>query len=180
MIHNKLMKFCCMGIFMGALMGCGGMPTFESFQSKTPTLNIKEYFNGKMEAWGFLQDRSGEVTRRFHVTMVGSWQGDKGLLEEQFVFDDGEKQSRTWTFEMKGPNQFTGKAADVIGTAEGRQEGNAINMKYVLRVPVKNSTYDITIDDWLILLDQKRLMNISTMTKFGFNVGKLTIFFEKK
>lgn len=169
-----------MGVFMGVLTGCSDMPTFESFHSKTPTLNIKEYFNGKIEAWGFLQDRSGEVTRRFHVSMMGSWQEDKGTLEEQFIFDDGEKQLRTWTFEIKGPNQFIARAADVIGTAEGRQEGNAINMKYVLRIPVKNTTYDITIDDWLILLDQKRLMNISNLTKFGFNVGKLTIFFEKK
>lgn len=178
---KKLMsKIYVMGVLMGILTGCGGMPTFESFQSKTPKLDIKEYFNGPLEAWGFLQDRSGEVTRRFHVTMVGSWQGDQGKLEEHFIFDDGEKQTRTWTFDMKGPDQFIGKAADVIGIAEGRQEGNALNMQYVLRIPVKGSTYDITINDWLILLDEKRLMNISELTKFGFNVGKLTIFFEKK
>ena len=53
-------------------------------------------------------------------------------------------------------------------------------MKYVLRIPVDGTTYDIKIDDWLILLDEKRLINISSLTKFGFNVGRLTIYFEKK
>lgn len=162
------------------LTSCNPMPTFESFKSKTPAINIKEYFNGKIDAWGFIQSRGGEVTRRFSVTMTGKWDGNVGTLSEDFVFDDGEKQKRIWTLTMLDDRRFTGTAADVIGQAEGNQEGNAINMKYVLRIPLDGSTYDIKIDDWLILLDKKRLMNISSLSKFGFNVGRLTIFFEKK
>ena len=156
------------------------MPSFESFKSKTPEISIKDYFNGQIDAWGFIQNRGGEVTRRFKVSMVGKWDGNVGTLSEDFAFDDGEKQTRVWTLTMLDNKRFTGTAADVIGKAEGRQDGNAINMKYVLRIPVNGSKYDIKIDDWLILLDEKRLMNISSLSKFGFNVGRLTIFFEKK
>lgn len=156
------------------------MPTFDSFKSKEPTINVKDYFQGEMEAWGILQNRSGEVTRRFKVNIVGSWDGDVGTLEEYFDFDDGEKQKRIWTLTKRDDHSFTGEAADVIGKAEGRQEGNAINMQYVLRIPVDDTTYDIKINDWLILLDDRRLVNISELTKFGFTVGRLTIFFEKK
>ena len=168
------------GTFAILLSSCTQMPTFKSFKDKGPTMNIKEYFNGPMEAWGFIQGRDGEVTRRFKVKMIGVWEGDVGTLTEQFDFDDGEKQERIWTLDVKPDGSFTGKATDVIGEAQGSQGGNALNMKYVLRIPVDGTTYDIKIDDWLILLDEKRLINISSLTKFGFNVGRLTIYFEKK
>lgn len=162
------------------LTSCNSMPTFKSFEGKEPKVDLRSYFNGDLEAWGFLQDRSGEVARRFTVTMKGSWKGNIGTLEEYFVFDDGEKQRRTWTLILKEDGTFTGEAADVIGIAQGQQEGNAINMKYVLRIPVDKTTYDISINDWLVLMDEKRMINISQLSKFGFNVGRLTIFFEKK
>jgi len=168
------------GVAFMILTSCNSMPTFKSFKSKTPQVNIKDYFNGKIEAWGIIQDRKGEVTRRFNVTMTGKWNGNEGNLSEDFIFDDGEKQKRVWTLMMIDDKRFKGTAADVIGEAEGSQEGNAINMKYILRLPVDGTTYDIKIDDWLILMDEKRLINISSLTKFGFNVGRLTIFFEKK
>lgn len=156
------------------------MPTEKSFIGKTPTIKLQEFFNGDMKAWGFLQNHSGEITRRFTVDMKGSWKNNQGILEETFIFDDGEKQNRTWTFDIADNGDFTGKAHDVVGVAKGKQIGNAINMKYVLRIPVGGKTYDISINDWLIQLDDKRLMNISQLNKFGFKVGSLTIFFEKK
>lgn len=162
------------------LSACNPMPTFESFKDKSPTFSLRSYFDGPLEAWGFLQDRSGEVTRRFQVTMTGAWTGDTGTLTEHFVYDDGEEQDRIWTIKELANGQFEATAPDVIGIATARQQGNALNMEYVLRVPVKGTTYDITINDWLILLDQKRLINISALTKFGINVGRLTIYFEKK
>jgi len=173
-------KLFLMGVMLMFFTSCSQMPTFESFNDKKPMINIKDYFNGDMEAWGILQSRSGEVKRRFTVKMIGSWVGDVGTLKEYFEFDNGEKQERIWTLTLDGKNTFKGKAADVIGIAEGQQHGNGINMKYTLRVPVDTTTYDIKINDWLILLDERRLINISELTKFGFNVGRLTIFFEKK
>lgn len=162
------------------LSSCSQMPTFESFKNKTPIVNIKTYFDGELKAWGILQNRSGEVTRRFKVRMVGEWKGDVGTLNEDFEFDDGEKQKRVWTITKLDEKNFKGEASDVIGHATGRQEGNALNMQYVLRIPVNETTYDIKINDWLILLDERKLVNISELTKFGSNVGRLTIFFEKQ
>lgn len=175
-----LLRIIKLGAVLMLLTACNEMPSFESFKSQSPKLDIRDYFNGDIGAWGFIQNRKGEVVRRFSVAMNGSWDNDTCTLTEDFVFDNGEKQRRVWTFTMVDDAHFTGTASDVIGTAEGRQEGNAINLKYVLRIPVKNTTYDIKINDWLILLDEKRLMNISRLSKFGFTVGRLTIFFERQ
>ena len=42
----------------------------EDFKNTEPTLLIEEYFNGKVKAWGILQDRSGKVTRQFKADPV--------------------------------------------------------------------------------------------------------------
>ena len=174
-------KTLILGAFTMLLSACSNhMPTFESFAGKEPKLDMKSYFNGPMEAWGFIQGRNGEVNRRFSVNIEGSWDGNVGTLKEHFIFDDGQKQDRTWTLTLNDDGTFTGSAHDVVGMAEGRVDGNALNMKYVLRIPVDGKEYDIKINDWLILLDEKRMINISELTKFGLSVGRLTIYFEKK
>jgi len=168
------------GVLIMFFCNTNPMPSFDSFHNKTPQVDIQEYFNGTIKAWGILQDRSGEVTKRFDVIMEGSWNGDEGTLDETFDFDDGKHQKRKWFLKKVNDESFIGKASDVVGEAAGAQKGNAINMKYVLQIPVGDKTYDIAINDWLIQMDEKRMVNISALTKFGFNVGRLTIFFEKQ
>lgn len=165
-------------IFM-SIFSCSFKADIKKYQDKTPKLNIIEYFSGKTEAYGMLQNRSGEVTRRFKVEMFGSQKDGEFVLEEQFIFDDGEKQERIWKVQMIDENNFTAKAGDVIGKSVGKQYGNAIEMDYVLRIPYKNSTIDVKINDWMYLIDEKSLINVSQIKKFGFVVGKLTIGFNK-
>ncbi len=153
-----------------------------SYKGVSSKADVKEFFSGKTRAWGMLQNWRGQVTRRFTVEISGAWKGNTGTLDEKFIFDDGEKQRRVWTLTMRNEHSFTATAADVVGIAQGEQAGHAIHMEYVLAIPVKGRTINIAIDDWLYLLDDtgKRLMNVSTLKKFGLPVGKLTIYFEKE
>ena len=52
-------------------------------------------------------------------------------------------------------------------------------MQYVLTIDVDGKKYDIKIDDWMYLIDNKSLINVSDMKKFGFKVGSLAIGFNK-
>jgi len=53
--------------------------------------------------------------------------------------------------------------------------GNTMFMKYILIVPYKDSTIDITIDDRMYLVNDHLLINESKMTKFGFEVGEINL-----
>lgn len=160
------------------LGGCGGAEP-QDYKNETPVFDLPTYLNGEVEAWGILQDYSTKVKRRFYVHMDASWQGDVGTLNERFVFNDGEKTTRIWTIKKTGEHSYTGTAGDVIGTAEGERYGNTLRWNYVLRVPVGDTTYDLTMDDWMYLLDDRILVNKTKMKKFGLQVGELTIFFRK-
>lgn len=175
----KFIKILTITLITMSLFSCTSIKP-QDYANNQPKLNIKEYLNGKIKAWGILEDRSGKITRRFTVDMIGTWNGNKGVLEEQFIFDDGEKSSRIWHIELLDDNNFTATAADVVGVAKGQQYGNAIRMSYVLDLEVsKGKRYNVTLDDWMYLLDEKTLINKSSIKKFGITFGKLTIFFKK-
>jgi hypothetical protein len=118
------------------------------------------------------------VLRRFHADIVGKWEGDRGVLDEHFVFADGELQHRCWRLAKEG-SHYSGTAADVVGTATGQVKGNALNWRYTLQVPVGNNEWDIQLNDWMYLVDEENLINRASMSKFGIEVGEITLFIRK-
>ena len=158
--------------------GCGSAQ-IEAYQKNTPALSIEQYFSGKISAYGMLQDWRGKVTKRFYAAMEGSWQGPKGILKERFYYDDGKEQTREWHWKKTDVHHFTGVADDVVGVAKGTQYGNAIYLRYTLKVPVNGKVMEIDFDDRMYLLEGNVVLNKVKMKKFGFTVAELTISFVK-
>ncbi len=149
------------------------------YDGETPRLDLAEFFNGPIKAWGIVQNRSGRVVRRFEVDMIGRWNGDEGVLEEDFRFADGQTQRRVWRFTKIDAHRYTGTAADVTGQALGEVSGYALRWRYVLQLEVDGRTWNVDFDDWMYLLDDRTMINRSEMRKFGLRVGEVTLFFRK-
>jgi hypothetical protein len=66
-----------------------------------------------------------------------------------------------------------------VGTAIGTVAGNALRWQYVLALPVDGKVYNVNFDDWMFLMDDKVMMNRSYMSKWGFNLGEVTLSFMK-
>jgi len=163
-----------------ALTGCASAPVPEDYAAEKPVLDLKTYFNGPLTAHGVFTDRAGKVKRRFVVKLVGRWQGDVGTLEEDFIYSDGKTERRVWTITALGNGRYKGTAADVIGEAEGQARGNALRWSYTLRLPVDNTTYAVQFDDWMYLMDDRVMLNKARMSKFGFDLGEVTLSLYKQ
>lgn len=166
-----------------AITACGSNDLIAYQQSK-PTLDLAEYFTGTVNATGVVLSRSGDIKRRFDVVIQGTQQGNQLILDEQFTYYDGETDSRVWTLTNTGVNQqglqtWEGTAGDVIGTAKGAVSGSVFQWEYVLTIPVKNNVYDISVDDWMYLQNDGKLLNRSTLKKFGVTVGEILLSMEK-
>ena len=170
---KKLLTVCLV-----MLTGCA--PSIDTYKDNSPKLDLRQYVNGDMEAWGVIENWRGEVTRHFYIDMQASWNGDKGQLNEQIRYSDGENDTRTWNITHIDSQHFTGTAGDVIGTAKGTIAGNAAHIKYVMEIPQGDKTYNMSVDDWWFLTDDKRLINKIYLKKFGFTFATLTIAFKKK
>lgn len=148
-------------------------------QDKKP-FDIQEYFTGDIIAWGMLQDHSNKVTRRFCVEIKSTWQENNGTLAEKFYFNDGEISYRNWQLTKTKDGTYTGTAEDVVGKAIGKHQGFAFQLQYDLSLKVKDSTYQVAMDDWMFQLDEYRVMNKTAISKLGVNVANVTLFFDKK
>jgi hypothetical protein len=161
------------------LAGCTST-TVNDYLAEKPVLNVQNYLNGTLDAWGLFQDRSGKVEKRFHVVIDAKWNGNIGVLDENFTWSDGTTSRRVWTLTMQPDGSLTGRADDVVGEAIGEVAGNALRWRYVLALPVGDKIYNVNFDDWMFLMDDKVMMNRSYMSKWGFTLGEVTLTFVKR
>ena len=161
------------------LTGCASH-SIEQYAGEKPTLDLAEYFNGTLDAYGVFTDRSGVVVKRFTVVMRCSWQGNEGTLDEDFTYSDGTTQKRIWRLKKLPDGAYTGQADDVVGVAQGKTRGNAFQWGYTLRLPVDGKEYEVQFDDWMYLMTDKVMLNKATMRKFGVRLGEVTLSFTKR
>lgn len=166
------------GLFL--LAGCSGMKP-EDFADAEPRFVLEEYFEGQTRAWGIFQDRFGNLRRQFTVDIEGTWDGETLTLVEDFVYDDGETERRTWVIRKIDENTYEGTSEDgVIGTALMKSYGNAVNFSYDFDLNLGERTLRVRFTDWMWLQDENVMINRATVTKFGIELGEATIVFRRQ
>ena len=170
------------GLAAGAsasLAACSS-PQVTDYAGQQPALNLRDYFNGTLDAYGLFTDRSGAVVKRFTVVMECRWQGNEGVLDEAFTYSDGSTQRRVWRLTALEDGRFVGRADDVVGQAQGRQSGNAFQWGYTLALPVEGHVVEVQFDDWMFLMDERVMLNRAAMSKWGLHLGEVTLSFVKR
>jgi hypothetical protein len=161
------------------LAGCASQ-NIQSYALEKPVLDLQQYFNGTLDAYGVFTDRAGSVVKRFTVVMVCTWNGDQGVLDEDFIYSDGTTQKRIWRLTKHSDGRYTGRADDVVGEAQGQTRGNAFYWTYTMSLPVDGKVYEVQFDDWMYLMTDKVMLNKATMSKFGVRLGEVTLSFTKR
>jgi len=166
------------------IAACTGKPSFDDPALSDRQLNLEEFFDGDLIAYGQFQDVFGTVRRRFEVRIAGDWDGERLRLVEDFLYEDGSTEQRVWTLTKTGPDSWTGTAPGVIGVATGQEDGDRFNWRYEIDLPVPSAdgtpeTLRVTFDDWMWLTADNRLFNRAYMQRFGVDIGDVSISFEK-
>ena len=157
------------------LLSACSSASVDDHSNFTPQLDPVDFFDGKLTAHGVIKNRSGRVIRTFSADINAYWKDDIGTLEEDFVFDDGELQTRKWTLTPAQNGAYIGTAGDVVGEGKLTNAGNSIFLDYVLRIAYGESSIDIRVDDRMYLVSDNVVINESIMRKFGFRVGSISL-----
>lgn len=176
---TRILSAAAMALTMALGVGCASTPQPSDYAQQQPKLDFRAYFNGPVSAQGLFTDRDGRVVKRFSVAMVGRWEGQQGVLEEDFTYSDGTRQRRVWRLTDLGGGRFEGRADDVVGVALGESAGNALRWRYTLQVPVDGRIIDFQFDDWMYQMDARTMINKAAMRKFGITFGEVTLSFLK-
>ena len=166
------------------LAACTGKPSFDDPALSDRKLNLEEFFDGELVAYGQFQDILGTVRRNFVVEINGDWDGERLRLVEDFVYEDGSTEQRIWTLVKTGEDSWTGTAPGVIGEATGVENGDRFNWVYEIDLPIPSAdgeteTMRVSFDDWMWLLADDRLLNLAYVKRYGLDIGTVTISFEK-
>ena len=69
-------------------------------------LNLFNYFNQDVFAWGVFEARFGDLKREFKVLIQGDVSGNTLVLNEYFIYADGERQTRIWRITKNDDNTY--------------------------------------------------------------------------
>lgn len=146
--------------------------------AQTNTLTLEGYFTGKTFAYGKFRTITG-TERRFKVDLTGTWDGRTLRLREDFFYDDGEKDTKTWIFRKTGPTTYKGTREDVLGETTVKLYGDTARFTYRVNLAGEDGQTIVRFFDTLKLRDDGALINTARVTKFLFPVARVQVNFAR-
>ena len=149
---------------------------------RAPKLDLQTFFAGQTVALGIFEDRFGNLRRQFRVVLEGTVDGDVLMLDETFLYDDGEQDFRKWVIRRTGKGKdgevlYEGSAEDIMGVASGAVSGNALNWEYDVVLSIDGRDVEVHFDDWIYQQHEDVAINRAYVSKFGIEIGSVTIVF---
>ena len=168
-------------VTLGAISSCARRDV-TALATRQPALVLEEFFAGDTVAFGIFEDRFGNLRRQFRVALNGAVTGNRLVLNEQFLYEDGEASTRIWTIDNLGPDadgsiRYQGTAADIEGVAAGRIAGNGLNWTYDVALTMGGTKTEVHFDDWIYRQSDEIAINRAYVSKFGMDIGSVTIVF---
>ena len=178
---RSLAALLALGLLAAGLSACARPPE-ASAPAGAPPLVLEDFFRGTTVGTGRFESRIGGVDRSFTVTTRGRWDGRTLTLREDFVFDDGERDTVTWRFRKVGEGRFEGTREDVIGTADVRAENGTIRMSYdaVIGGNGTQGGTRVRFEDVLYRTGPREVVNRAVVSRFGFPVGTVEVTFRRR
>ena len=166
--------------FVTFILGACSSASIEDYDGLSPKLDVFEFFQGDLLASGVVKNRSGKVVRHFNADIKAFVEGEELILDETFLFNDGEEDFRKWRIKRTGVDVYEGVANDVSGLAFGQAAGNALRWEYKLNLVTNGRTIEVDFDDWMFQTSDNIIINISDIKKWGFKVGEVVLVIIKK
>ncbi len=161
-------------LLLGALAGCSSVAV-DDYADKAPQFSPTDFFSGQLTAHGVVKDFRGRAIRHFNADIKACWEGGVGTLDEQFVFDDGERQTRIWTLTPNPDGGYVATAGDVVGEGNAAWRGNVMFLDYLLQLELDSGPFVVRIDDRMYRVSDDVVINESKMKKWGVSVGEILL-----
>lgn len=170
LVRERLLALLRIACFVAAVFG--------STSAIAADFRLEDYFRGSTYADGQFWAING-INRTFKVRLSGRWNGKTLTLVEDFVYDDGERDRKTWRFTKVAEGQYSGTREDVVGSTTVRIVGNTARFSYAVYLDSKNQTNRVRFFDKMVLRRDGTVLNSALVTKFGFPVGRTRVEFRQ-
>lgn len=159
-----------------ALMGCALRPSLPVDEVGAEGFVLERDLAGKTVGRGEFKAITGN-NRPFTAYLDGSWDGQTLTLVEDFDFDDGEKDRKTWRLTKQDDGTFTGTREDVVGEAIGFYDGKGFRLEYFIQLGGENGEGGrrVKFRDILYKREDGVVINSATVGYYGLRVGRVNL-----
>lgn len=147
--------------------------TPADYAALSPRFDLRVQLAGPIECEGVIYGPFGRVTSRFVAKMQGDWDGNRGVLREEFSYDSGTVQQREWRLTIGDDGKILAEADDVVGSGTGELAGPTVFLNYNIKLPASAGGHVLAVKDWMYLTQNGTIINRSQFRKFGFKVAEL-------
>jgi hypothetical protein len=139
-------------------------------------LVLETFFAGRSHARGAFYGRFDKTERWFSVVIDGTWDGTTLTMVEDFTYDDGELDHKTWRFVRTGQRSYRARREDVIGSGRAYAEGPAMRLDYVVALKMEKwGVIHLRFADTLTLQPDGTVLNRAVVSKWGIRLGHVEI-----
>jgi hypothetical protein len=142
--------------------------------------DVRAHLNGPIICEGVIYGPTGRVTSRFVGDFHAKWDGNKGVMTEQFTYDSGDEVLREWKLTVGNDGRIRATASDVVGEGEGVQSGPTVQLKYKYKLPDDQGGHVLDTTDWMYLAPNGTIVNRSQFRKYGIKVAELVATMRRK
>lgn len=152
---------------------CATAPRTPTDALPTPFV-LERDLQGQTTARGEFRALGG-VRRGFTAQLNGVMDGDTFVLTEHFAFYDGERDVKTWRLRRVAEGRFEGTREDVVGVAQGFQDGDAFRLEYNVRLPSENGRGRVVRFRDVLYLNETGVGNNAIVGWRGLRVGSVAL-----
>ncbi|SOC46034.1 uncharacterized protein DUF3833 [Rhizobium subbaraonis] len=168
-----------MRLFAAFFVAAAMTLTFAIAPAQARGFSLEDFFAGRTEANGSFRAITG-LRRTFTVALYGKWDGRTLTLREDFAFDDGTRDRKTWRFVKTGPDSYRGTREDVVGETLVKIDGNVARFTYLVYLDAANRTNKVRFHDTMTLRNDGTVLNSAYVTKFGLPVAWTRVEFRRR
>lgn len=163
-----------------SLLGCATRPSLPAEALGDEGFVLERDLAGKTVGRGVFSAITG-ANRPFTAYLDGTWDGRTLTLVEDFDFDDGEQDRKTWRLTKQSDGTFTGTREDVVGEAIGFYDGTGFRLEYFIRLGGENGEGGrrVKFRDILYKRDDGVVVNTATVGYYGLRVGRVNLEIER-
>lgn len=163
-------------ISLFSLFGCATRPPLPLDEASADGFVLERDLAGKTVGRGAFKAITG-ADRPFTAYLDGTWDGQTLTLVEDFDFEDGEKDRKTWRLTKQDDGTFTGTREDVVGEAIGFYDGKGFRLEYFLRIGGENGEGGrrMKFRDILYKREDGVVINSATVGYYGLRVGRVNL-----
>ena len=169
-----------LGYLKNRYFGFVGQTATDYAEIGGEAFDLRSHLNGPIVCEGVIYGPTGRVTSRFVGDFHAEGNGNVGVMNERFTYDNGDEVLREWNLTLGNDGRIRATAADVIGEGTGIQSGPTVQLKYKFKLPDAQGGHVLDTTDWMYLAPNGTIVNRSQFRKFGIKVAELVATIRRK